>query len=215
MPSPGRHRALVEAVEHAGQPGRRAAEREDAGERAAHVDAERGDHVPVLHAGADDQAGAGTGEQQPQRQQEQHGGADQHEAHRRDAGTGHVDRAAEPRRQLPGLRVGAPDGLQERRDREAEADRGEHLVERAPVERSDHDEFGERGDGGAGDDRGHERRRPGRTSRRCGRRRSSRRSRRRRRTRRARSSARPSGRRSATGRTRPGSTARPARGRSR
>ena len=78
----GRDRAEVHPGQRAGQRGRGAADGEHERERLAHVDAERGDHRPVLDPGPDHQADAGVAEEGEQRQQHHAGAADQQQARR-------------------------------------------------------------------------------------------------------------------------------------
>ena len=61
----------------------------------------------------------------------------------------------QPRRHLVRARVGPPDPLHERHEREREANRDERLLDVPLVERPDQDELDERGEDGAEDEADH------------------------------------------------------------
>ena len=135
----------VDAAQHAGERRRDAADREHERERLAHVDAERRHHRAVLDAGADDQPVA----RPPQEELEQR------RARRRPSPIStqrsfgmcapkSVVVSCSQRGAGYGLDVRAPDALDERDERDREADGDEHLLDVALVERPDQDELDER-----------------------------------------------------------------------
>ena len=152
-PAPRVDDAEVDAGEHARERGQRAAEREDDRERAPHVDPERAHHRAVLDPCPDHEPEARVAEERGRAR-----GAPTAAtpiSTKRSFGTFAPSTLVVSIIQLgtrERLRVGAPDALDERAEREREADGDEHLLDGPPVERPDEDELDERRHDDAGDD---------------------------------------------------------------
>jgi hypothetical protein len=118
---------LARDGERATQPGKRGAERKDDGEEPALIDPERADHLAVLGRGADQDAEAGSLEQDMKEGKHRRTERDEEQVVLRKLPTGDGDRAGESRRTRAEHVLGAPGPEGEVLDDEHEGERGKQL----------------------------------------------------------------------------------------